>query len=118
MIEDDKQFWNFCYDIVPDQFGELPCWKGPALRMHQLFKWLPWGGSRTFQVVVQVAAIELTEFTSNKAQTLGEPSITVLDSQELSLFPDLGMGGAMIMPAAWQHIFILDNEVKCLDDPI
>ena len=101
MIKDDKQFWDFRHDITLNQDGELLHWKDPLItRMHQLFEWLPWGGSRSFQMVM-AASIELMEFTSYEVQTLGKPSIHVLDS------PITDMGVEMIVPAKWQvHMYI------------
>ena len=43
MIEDDKQFWDFRYDILPDETGKLPQWKYSDSKIWELFDWQPWG---------------------------------------------------------------------------
>ena len=48
MIEEDKQYWNYKDDILPDAEGELLQWKYSSLRTHELFNWLPWGKPRCF----------------------------------------------------------------------
>ncbi len=48
MIEEDKQYWNYKDDILPDAEGELPQWKYSSLRTCELFNWLPWGKPRCF----------------------------------------------------------------------
>ncbi len=81
MIEEDKQFWNYKDDILPDAEGELPQWKYSSLQMCELFNWLPWGKPSCFRPI-QVSSIELMEFIIHKVQDLGEAQVKLVQNVE------------------------------------
>ncbi len=80
MIEDDKQFWNYC-DILPDEAGEMPRWKYHYLRMQELFDWLPWGTRGKFQEV-QASPILLMDPERNELQALGEAQVKLVEAAQ------------------------------------
>src|SRR5258708_24744129 len=77
MIEEDKQFWNYKDDIIPDADGELPQWKYSSLQMHKLFDWLPWGKPGCF-CPIQASSVELMESITDEIQNLGGAQVEVI----------------------------------------
>src|SRR5258708_34373576 len=83
MIEEDKQYWNYKDDILPDAEGELPQWKYSSLQMHELFDWLPGGKPRCFHPV-QALSVELMESITNEVQDFGEALVKVVHNVGLT----------------------------------
>src|SRR6266436_76107 len=81
MIEEDKQYWNYKDDILPDAEGELPQWKYSSPRTCELFDWLPWGKPRCFHPI-QASSVELMEPITNEVQDLGEAQVKLVQNVE------------------------------------
>ncbi len=79
MIEEDRQFWDYRDDIIPDDEGELPRWKYSYPRTQELFDWLPWGKPGSFHEVQAMTAL-LMEPDENEIQILGKPQVSSVET--------------------------------------
>ncbi len=71
LIQEDIQFWDFRYDIIPDEEGDMSRWKYNYLHTHEIFDWLPWGKKGHFHEV-QVSSIQWMG-SDNFHQMMDEP---------------------------------------------
>src|SRR5260221_6598123 len=106
-IEEDKQFWDFRNDITPDEEGELPRWKYSYPRTRELFEWLPWGKPGCFREI-QASTAQLTESDKCGIQTLGDPQVSLVESQDI----DVSDVPAKLRPGEDKlEVFIIDERV-------
>src|SRR5258708_36195312 len=81
MIEEDKQYWNYKDDILPDVEGELPRGKYSSPQTRELFDLLPWGKPGCFHPI-QASSVEFTEPITNEVQDLGEAQVKLVQNVE------------------------------------
>src|SRR5260370_29696130 len=96
MIEEDKQYWNYQYDITPDQDRDLPRWKYGTARNWELFEWQPWGKTGHLQEL-QVLATQLVETGLNEVQFLGDQEVRLVEADSYA-------------PATLEQLRALENE--------
>ncbi|KAF8331039.1 uncharacterized protein EI90DRAFT_3123736 [Cantharellus anzutake] len=48
-IKEDSQYWDYCHETYPDQYGELVQFKTLPTGKPMLFQWLPWGTKGRFE---------------------------------------------------------------------
>ena len=96
MIEEDKQYWNYQYDITPDQDRDLPRWKYGTACNQELFEWQLWGKTGHLWEL-QVLATQLVEMGSNEVQFLGDQEVRLVEADS---YP----------PATLEQLRALENE--------